>query len=505
MNKRVNRILVIVFSVAFLLSSIKAISVIAADKPVAIANAVITERSNGTEAKIVKFDDDEVETDFTFHEVGATVDYTVTINNNSDNTYTISAITDDNESESVVYEYDNHANEEFAAHSNIELAVKATYQNAVTDSSKRNENSNLKLKLNLEGEDEQSPQTFDSITIYIIIGVVSLIALIILLISHKHKKAAKTLMLLLLLPVLVRAYELNVELVIKNTIKLYDKMLVSININGETLTQNVDYNTTIANLPETEKPGYTFLGWYVGDEEFNVNTPITEDTSIEAKYEIITYDITYNYNNGSATNPEHYTVEDEITLNNPTLDGYNFAGWTGSNNDTLQTRVTINKGTTGDLNFVANFSARDDTAYTVYHRYADLNGSYEEVVENLTGVTDTQVQPQTIPRRGFVTPELQTLTITFNPTQSITYEYARETYNLTISNSEFVTTTTPSGTYPFGTHIKLTAATREGHTFHGWSDGSTEATIEFDLEEAKEIGPVYTVNNHTITYEYFDD
>ena len=53
-------------------------------------------------------------------------------------------------------------------------------------------------------------------------------------------------------------------------------------------------------------------------------------------------------------NPTEYTVEsDAFTLNNPTLAGYTFGGWTGSNGNTPQTEVTIGKGTTGTLNYKA--------------------------------------------------------------------------------------------------------------------------------------------------------
>lgn len=33
--------------------------------------------------------------------------------------------------------------------------------------------------------------------------------------------------------------------------------------------------------------GYTFVGWYLGDEEFNFDTKITEDITLTAKWEKI--------------------------------------------------------------------------------------------------------------------------------------------------------------------------------------------------------------------------
>ncbi|MBQ7631796.1 MAG: hypothetical protein IJS82_03435, partial [Paludibacteraceae bacterium] len=47
--------------------------------------------------------------------------------------------------------------------------------------------------------------------------------------------------------------------------------------------------------------------------------------------------------------PATYTIEsDAITLNNPTKEGYAFAGWTGTGLDAATTTVTIAKGSIGN-------------------------------------------------------------------------------------------------------------------------------------------------------------
>ena len=75
----------------------------------------------------------------------------------------------------------------------------------------------------------------------------------------------------------------------------------------------------------------------------------------------ITYTITYNLDNGAlaegATNPTSYTVEsDEITLNNPTKEGYTFAGWTGTDLTEATTEVTIVAGSTGNREYTATWN-----------------------------------------------------------------------------------------------------------------------------------------------------
>ena len=74
-----------------------------------------------------------------------------------------------------------------------------------------------------------------------------------------------------------------------------------------------------------------------------------------ANYEAIEYPITYDLDEGVANNPESYTIEDEIELNNPVKDGFTFAGWTGSNGNTPELNVTILEGTTGPLSYVAHY------------------------------------------------------------------------------------------------------------------------------------------------------
>jgi uncharacterized repeat protein (TIGR02543 family) len=74
---------------------------------------------------------------------------------------------------------------------------------------------------------------------------------------------------------------------------------------------------------------------------------------------MISYTITYNLDGGavSAANPENYTVESgEITLANPTREGYTFAGWSGPGIDGKALRVTIPAGSMGNREYTANWT-----------------------------------------------------------------------------------------------------------------------------------------------------
>ena len=128
----------------------------------------------------------------------------------------------------------------------------------------------------------------------------------------------------------------------------------------------VNIRTAKALQPATipTKEGYnTFAGWYNGDTAYNFTEAVTQNITLKAKYgDPKTYNISYDLDGGTATNPTSYTVEsDAITLINPVKTGYTFAGWSGTglpgeNNMT----VTIPKESTGDRSYTAHW--RDATA-----------------------------------------------------------------------------------------------------------------------------------------------
>ena len=135
----------------------------------------------------------------------------------------------------------------------------------------------------------------------------------------------------------------------------------------ENANKNPDKYTIESNditLNNPSKTGYTFTGW----TDSNGETPRTEITiekgstgnkEYTANWAPVTYTISYTLNDGTVSNvnPTNYTIEsDDIKLNNPSKEGYTFAGWTGSNGETPQTEVTIVNGSTGDKEYTANWT-----------------------------------------------------------------------------------------------------------------------------------------------------
>lgn len=75
----------------------------------------------------------------------------------------------------------------------------------------------------------------------------------------------------------------NITLYAKYSVNNY---LVSFNPdNGDPQTsQRINYNELIAAFTPPTKEGYTLLGWFDGEDIFNLTTPITKNTSLKAKW-----------------------------------------------------------------------------------------------------------------------------------------------------------------------------------------------------------------------------
>jgi uncharacterized repeat protein (TIGR02543 family) len=132
------------------------------------------------------------------------------------------------------------------------------------------------------------------------------------------------------------------------------------------------YNQLLPSATIPIKQGYTFEGYFGGTngggiQYYSSNMAsislfeLTSATTIYAKWTLITYAITYNFNGGttSETYEQSYTIATSVTLPIPTKTGYAFSGWTGTN--VTNNVVNTSKNLIGNITVVANWSA---TLYT---------------------------------------------------------------------------------------------------------------------------------------------
>ena len=217
--------------------------------------------------------------------------------------------------------------------------------------------------------------------------------------------------------------------------------------------------------------------------------------TLSAKWNAITYNITYSLNGGNLaegiTNPKNYTIETaSFTLNNPQKDGYTFTGWTGSNGTTPNTTVTISKGTTGDKEFIANWKANEyivtfnpdegtvnpsSKTVTYNESYGQLptpmktgykfNGWYTELNGAGTKITDQSI-----------------VTITAN--QTLYASWSVKSYTITY-NANGGSGAPGSQTKKYNESLTLSAIkpTRTGYTFKGWGLNGSATEVKYNSSD----------------------
>ena len=142
--------------------------------------------------------------------------------------------------------------------------------------------------------------------------------------------------------------------------------------------QEVEYGLT-ATEPATAptKTGYTFDGWYLGDEKYDFSDAVEQNITLYANWEKNIYTVTYTdgVDGEEVFADQTYRVPFEDTTpafkGNPTRDGYVFDGWKPAFSDTV----------TGNVTYVAQWTARTDLSYTV-HYY--LKGTTKKVADDKT-------------------------------------------------------------------------------------------------------------------------
>ena len=101
------------------------------------------------------------------------------------------------------------------------------------------------------------------------------------------------------------------------------------------------------------KEGYTFIGWYNGESEWDFEAPVTTGLILTAKWQVNQYTITFKPENGGQDIVIKQDYGTAITAPaNPTKTGYTFAGWDKTipatmpaENITLTARWTVNQYT----------------------------------------------------------------------------------------------------------------------------------------------------------------
>ena len=507
MKKNIKHIVILFLVFVSVFSLFKAVSVLAGEKVIKLTDAQISEKSSTTQALIESFSDEVINSKTTFYKIDDYVVYKLTIKNTSSKDYTLVSVSDNNQDTNLSYEYTYDANSNFASNTTKDITLKISYKTELTDVSKRDQDNNIKITINLASEDGESseeeiiinPKTNDSIMLYVILFAVSTGILVFLIIKNRKTKVI-VITLVATIPFIAKASFVGVVLNFNTDLALRDKLVVTYDINGTTVTDVVPYDSLVTKPSDPVVNGYTFEGWYKGSELFDFdNDKLSEDETITAKLSLIDYTITLDLAGGSGTSSYTYNVEtSSFTLAHPTKGAYNFIGWTGEDITEPVYDLTISTGTYGNKSYTANYAPRNDTPYTVIHKYQNLDGTYTSNTVNSTGVTGSPVTIDPDCKHGFSCPTPEVLVIGADGQSSLTYTYDREYYTLTVN--EDVDTTFINPSYLFETPITVSYKNKTGYTFSKWSDNATDNPYTFTLNDNTQITPVYTPNNYTVTF-----
>lgn len=97
---------------------------------------------------------------------------------------------------------------------------------------------------------------------------------------------------------------------------------------GSEVASQIRANTPAARPADPTKEGYTFIGWYNGESEWDFETPVTAVLTLTAKWQINRYTITFDTAGGSEVPSITQDYGTAITPPAaPTRTGYTFAGW----------------------------------------------------------------------------------------------------------------------------------------------------------------------------------
>ena len=125
-------------------------------------------------------------------------------------------------------------------------------------------------------------------------------------------------------------------------------------------TQTVVEGNKVSKPNDPTKSGYNFAGWLLNGKEYDFNSAVTSNITLEAKWVEVkknNYTVTFNSNGGSAVSSQTIVEGSKASKpSDPTKSGYNFKGWL-LNGKTYD----FNFAVTGNITLVANWVQKNYT------------------------------------------------------------------------------------------------------------------------------------------------
>ena len=202
-------------------------------------------------------------------------------------------------------------------------------------------------------------------------------------------------------------------------------------------------------------------------EQGVVDAATTAINNAVAALELMTYNAIFNVDGVEYAKVPTKVGEQIVAPENPTKEGYTFAGW----------RPSVGVMGTADATFEAVFTAAGDTAYTVNTYVMGTDGTYgEPTSDTLTGTTGSTATfvPET--REGFTVDNEQSVLsgeIAADGSLVLKVFYSRNQYTLTAEGVAY--------TFYYGAAVSVADPVKEHYTFAGWEPELPETMPAHDV------------------------
>ena len=232
MKKVIKNISRVLFSLLLIFSIFSIVNVLAEEAIFQITNISVKEKSDKVTVNDVSISGGELNNDIEFTDLNDYIKYDITIKNVSNDTYTIKSISDNNNSNYLEYTYDDLSNVKLnsSEEKTFELQIKyvqetsnltisdqavsltLTYEkdDGTTGSeiitNNNNDSSNV---LGGSSDNITNPKTGDNITIYLLLGIISLVGLTITTVNRRYLN--KSLMSIVALSMVVIPYGVKAD------------------------------------------------------------------------------------------------------------------------------------------------------------------------------------------------------------------------------------------------------------------------------------------------------
>ena len=256
---------------------------------------------------------------------------------------------------------------------------------------------------------------------------------------------------------------------------------------------------SIINAPEVTKEGHTFIGWYEGEEKYDVYEPITRNLILESKYEINKYKVRFINEDGSVLQEETLdygstpTYKKETPTKKRTEEyTYEFDKWSPE-----ITKVTSNQ------EYKATYKeTKNKYTVTYINEGVEYHKETAEYGSVITEIQDPTKEGYTF--TGWYTKDNEKVSYPITVTKNITLysKYEINSYKVSYYNEGKKYIEDQQINYGENALKPNTDPSKIGYTFKYWSLKENGEEYEFSTKITKDINlyAVYEINKYTVTY-----